>query len=412
MLQRLLFLLLVSWHLSAGAQQNSTLEFEITANDTMTVQDVVSAAHSRSPDGLVVNSKEQNASALSAKASSLFSDTPAISFQLQNDRYFSNQGMREWEGGIDLPLWMPGQKAASRQKARVSSREAEVYQNLVIFSVTGQVREMLWEITLAEASLRQSRNNLKIAEDLDRDISRKITAGNLPRRDALLSQKEIMSRKMAVIEAEAEYIHVAREYEAITGLTEMPAFFEETVNHEIDGESVPLLELAQAKVDFMEAQYRVSKSSWSRAPILSVGLKRETGSFLDQNINSFGVGLSVPLGAGAHMTSKRAAAAVELAEAERQNELVKRDHRLHLHEAEHDLEVCEIQLPFSSSHFEMAKENLRLSQKAFDMGESDLIELLKVQEQYFNSSAENSQKIIECKRAIARHNQIKGVLLP
>ncbi|MBT6037497.1 MAG: TolC family protein [Kordiimonadaceae bacterium] len=412
MLYRLLFIALVTWHYGAGAQQNEALEFEITPSETVTVQDVVNAALSLSPDGLVVSSKEQNADALSAKASSLFSDTPAISFQLQNDRYFSNQGMREYEGGVDLPLWMPGQKAASRQKARVSSREAEAYQDLVLFSVTGQVREMLWEITLADAALQQSRDNLKIAVDLDRDISKKITAGNLPRRDELLSQKEIMSRKMALVEAEAEYIHAAREYEAITGLLEMPAYFDEEVNHENDGESVPLLELAQAKVDFMEAQYRVSKSSWSRAPTLSVGVKRESGSFLDRNIDSFGVGFSVPLGSGVHMTSKRAAAAVELAQAERENELVKRDHRLHLHEAEHDLEVCEIQLPYSSSHFEMAQENLRLSQKAFDMGESDLIELLKVQEQYFQSSAENSQKIIECKRSIARHNQIKGVLLP
>ena len=112
------------------------------------------------------------------------------------------------------------------------------------------------------------------------------------------------------------------------------------------------------------------------------------------------------------MTSKRSAAAIELAEADRANLFLKREHRLHLHEAEHELEVCTIQLPFSKSHFDMATENLRLSHRAFDLGESDLLDLLKIQEQYFLSAGDNIKKIIECKRAIARHNQIKGVLLP
>jgi outer membrane protein, heavy metal efflux system len=97
---------------------------------------------------------------------------------------------------------------------------------------------------------------------------------------------------------------------------------------------------------------------------------------------------------------------------EREQALVNREYKLSLHEAEHELEVCEVQLPLSASHFKMSQENLRLAQKAFDMGETDLFDLLKIQEQFFSSSAENTQIIIECKRAIARHNQVKGVLLP
>ena len=269
-----------------------------------------------------------------------------------------------------------------------------------------------FEIKLAETALNQSRNNLEVALALDKNITRRISAGNLPKRDALLSQKGIMTRRMELIAAEANYIHPAREYEIVTGLNEMPIHIDEVVSDEVGGENVPQIELAQAKVAFMEAEYNESKSSWRSSPKLSVTVKHETASFLDRNINSLGVGLTMPLGAGAHMTSKRAAAAVELAEAVKLSELLKREHRLNLHEAEHELEICEVQLPLSKAHFEMAAENLRLSQKAFDLGESDLFDLLKIQEQYFLSAGDNNIKIIECKRAIARHNQIKGVLLP
>ena len=298
MFLRMLLLILFLWPLGAASQDGGTLEFKIGISDSLTLQDVVKATLLKSPNNVVALAKKNNADALSGRASSLFSDTPEISFNHQNDSIMSNQGLREWESSLDMPLWMPGQKAASRQKARMSSLEAKAYQKLVILEATGQVREMLWEIKLADAGLEQSRNNLKMALALDRDIAQKIAAGNLPKRDALLSQKEIMTRRMELITAEADYIHPAREYEAVTGLTVMPAHIDEVVNLEVDGKNAPEIELAQAKVDFMEAEYNESKSRWSNPPKLSVGFKRETGSFLGRSINSLGVGLSMPLGAG------------------------------------------------------------------------------------------------------------------
>ena len=153
--KRVAIFILMIWPLAVAAQGGETLEFEIRVNEALTTQDVVGAALDNSPDQLVVGSKEQYAKALSGQASSLFADTPEISVRLQNDRLFSNQGLREWESSLDIPLWMPGQKSASRQKARMSDREARAYQNLALLNVTGLVREMLWEIKLAT---RQSTN--------------------------------------------------------------------------------------------------------------------------------------------------------------------------------------------------------------------------------------------------------------
>lgn len=412
MLCRALLMLAFIWPFAVLAQGDETLEFEIRINNSLSPKDVVNAALARSPDNWVIDSKAQYAQALSSRAGSFFSDTPEISINHQNDRFGSNQGLREWESSIDMPMWMPGQKSASRQKARMSEQEAIAYRKLVFLNVTGEVRELLWEIKLAKASLNHARNNLKLSENLARDISKRIEAGNLPRQNSLLSQKEIMGRKMELVTVEAEYIHAAREYESITGLSEMPAIFDEVINHETDAENVPIIELYDARVDYLGADYRENRSRWSSAPKLSVGIKRETGSFLDQNIDSFGIGISIPLGAGVHMTSKRSEAALALAEMERERELIKRQYGLQLHEAEHEIEVCEVQKPLSEAHFNMAKENLRLSQKAFDLGQTDLFDLLKIQEQYFVSSSDNTKITIECNRAVARHNQIKGVLLP
>ncbi|PHZ86505.1 TolC family protein [Paremcibacter congregatus] len=387
-------------------------EFEVTVNKSLTIADVVKATLSRSPENFVIKSKENNAVALTKRAESFFANTPEISLSHQNDRFGSDQGLREWESSLEMPLWLPGQKSASKQKARMSEKEAEAYQDLSLWYVWGQVRELLWQVKLAEAGLDESRNSLEMAMALDRDIARKISAGLLPQRDSLLSKKEVMSRRMEFITAQKEYIHAAKQYESVTGLNQMPEQIEEFSVPDDEALAAPVLVLADANVEFLQADYREKSKEWSVAPRLSLGVRREKSSYLDRNIDSVSLGLSVPLGGGVHMGPKRAEAALALAEAERQREIVKREHRLHLHEAEHELEVCKSQLPLTQSHLELAQENLRLSQKAFDLGEGNLLELLKVREQFFMSSSQNSLRNIECKRAIARHNQIKGVVVP
>ncbi|MBT5185682.1 MAG: TolC family protein, partial [Kordiimonadaceae bacterium] len=226
------YLLIVLLPFAAHAQsEHYKTEGEITIqiNPSLTIGSVVQAAMGISPDNLVASSKENYANALSNRSSSLFADTPELSFKHQNDNLISNQGLQEWESSLDMPLWMPGQKSAGRLKARMYERETAAFRKLSILQITGQVRELLWELKLADAVLLQSRENLLIAEALNNDIQKRIAAGNLPRRNSILGTKEVMNRKMEMVDAEAEYIHVAKRYESITGLVEIPDDIEEVI---------------------------------------------------------------------------------------------------------------------------------------------------------------------------------------
>ena len=393
------------------ARENVHVEFEIITNENLSIAEVVEAALYHSPEHDVITSKGRYAKALKRQASGLLTSSPILSINHQNDRLISNQGLREWESSLSLPLWMPGEKSASKQKARMSEEEAKVYDEIVLLQLTGEVREVLWNLHLAAAALDQSRKNLINTESLTADINRRIAAGNLPKQNALLSEGDVMTRQMELLNAEADYIDAARQYENLTGLREMPAYFEEVVAEGLKPKDHPSLKLYRAKIDFLQAAYMATRKSLGSNPTFSVGVKRERAMLQDRYIGPIGFGLTMPLGGGAVMTSKRMAAALELAEMERDGVLLERDYRLRLHEAEHELEVCALKMPLSAQHFNMAKENLRLSKKAFDLGETDLIDFLRVQEQSMSSSYDNIKIKIECKRAISRHNQTKGVLL-
>lgn len=400
-----------------GHIKEEELKIEITPS--ITVTDVVAAALAISPNRLILQSKSDYATALSNKASSLFSDTPQLSISHQNDAVMSDQGLREWESSIHLPLWMPGQKAANKLKARMTDRENEAFEKIVILDITGQVRELLWELKLAELELDEAKRNLKLAGQLHQLILRGVAAGNIPKKDTIMSSQKVMDQEIVLLSADAKYIDVARRYESLTGLTRAPEFIEEERaasddpgNFEDDIENYPTLVFAEANADLVRADYEIQKSSWSSAPSLSFGLKRERGSVFDRNINSVNVGISIPLGAGVHTNSKRMEAALAVAEAETAKEFIKKELKLALHDAEHELEICEAQIPIMSEHLSLAEENLRLSQKAYDVGESDLMDLLKIQDEYFISSLSKKRIDLECKRAVARQNQILGVLLP
>lgn len=81
-----------------------------------------------------------------------------------------------------------------------------------------------------------------------------------------------------------------------------------------------------------------------------------------------------------------------------------------MHEAEHNLSVSRAELVIASKQFEIAKESLMLAQKAFKLGETDLVGLLRVQAQTFEAERAFTTRQVQVEWDVARYNQTVGVL--
>ena len=81
-----------------------------------------------------------------------------------------------------------------------------------------------------------------------------------------------------------------------------------------------------------------------------------------------------------------------------------------MHEAEHNLSVSRAELVLAGKQYEIAKESLRLAQKAFQLGETDLVSLLRVQSQTFEAERAFSTRQVQVQWDVARYNQTVGVL--
>ena len=80
------------------------------------------------------------------------------------------------------------------------------------------------------------------------------------------------------------------------------------------------------------------------------------------------------------------------------------------HEAEHNLEVTRAELIITEKQQANAQENLRLAKKAFALGESDLVNLLRVQASTYEADRALQQRQIQLQWDIAQYNQAVGEL--
>lgn len=123
-----------------------------------------------------------------------------------------------------------------------------------------------------------------------------------------------------------------------------------------------------------------------------------------------GLSIRIPFATPARTTPIAAASEMNLGQALTERDELKRLLEAALHEAEHNLEVNELELALAKQHWEIASESLRLAEKAYALGEHDLATLIRIKSQTFDAERKYRAVQIQHQWNIARYNQAVGVL--
>ncbi|HKK07060.1 MAG TPA: TolC family protein [Gammaproteobacteria bacterium] len=376
-----------------------------------TLQDVLAAAFARSPQRQVLDARGRQVQALTRHADSLIADNPAVSLRYQSDRFGSDQGLREYEAGIDLPLWRPGERDANLGVARRAYDALTGSQAALRLQVAGQVREAVWQVALMHNNAVLAEQEWRTAQALEQDVAKRVRLGELAKTDLLLARDEALRKQSAYLQAEAEWRHSQDQYRALTGLDRLPRKRGEarSPRSTIVPEH-PLFVEAQANVAEAQAQLEAARQASGGSPELTIGGRRERGFVAENYISSVGVSVRVPFGTEAHTGPRISRAARAYADALAERDRLQRRLRVALHEAEHTLSATEESLKIAEEQNALARENLRLARVAFSVGETDLVGLLRVQTLAFAAQRSEQELRIMRQRAIARYNQAVGVL--
>ena len=263
------------------------------------------------------------ANALNRKAAQPLAGDPTFNLKYETDAIGSDLGYREWEGGVELPLWWPGQSREHKREAERTMSVADAILNARRLEVAGKVRDRIWMLALARGELEQARSALKTTQDLAGDVKRRVDAGELPRSDLLLADKDVLTRADAMAQAENRVTQAERMFTLYTGMESVPAPRREQLSSSKElPENHPQLILVDAKVEQARAHRERVKGERRRGPNVWLGgksFKEQSGAGYDSAV---GVEVSIPLGSVAHAAPASAKAGTALTEAQ-----IEREHR-------------------------------------------------------------------------------------
>jgi outer membrane protein TolC len=382
-----------------------------TAPNNLAIQTVIEAALARYPELALPDAVRQQGTAIRQQASGLLADDPSLTLRHENDELTDTFGFRGWEGSVQLPLWLPGQRKRRLDVAAATEQEAAALTPFYKWRVSGEVRELLWSIRIAEAKAALAQTALDSAQALETDIDKRVQAGELAVTDQILARQETLAREITLNTATANLRALRKEYQVLTGLSELPA---NIVEMDAQGTGLPdqhpALVAVGHRTDLARTVRDKSRHEKRANPVLAIGTRHERAESGQPYDTIMTLELNLPLGLKGHSAPAIADAERQLTEQQVSYISVQREI-----EKQRVLAVSEKQrtaqaLQLARQQQQLTAERIRLIRRAFELGESDLFTLLQAQKLALAAERDLQISQLEQGRAIARYNQALGVI--
>jgi cobalt-zinc-cadmium efflux system outer membrane protein len=381
------------------------------ASQAQTLGAALEQAWSRHPQARAFSAREAEAQARADLAAGLTPTAPSLSLSNVSDRLNADAGKDAWELELAVPLWLPGQRAARAQEAGRAADDVAARRSALRLQLAGELREAWWALDTARQALALATQREAAARALETDVARRFKLGELARVDANLAQNERLAAEGEALEARSALHQAEQTYRTLTGadapvqLTEeaAAALPETDVNH-------PQLAAAQTLAQLAQARLKVAEQTRRDAPELALRLVRDRGDFNAPYAHSVGIKLTVPFSSGARVRQDTAAAQAESLQAEGELTLAQQRLTLEAARARWALDVAQQQLDKAQERRRVTADSLRLAEKAFALGESDLSTLLRARLALREADAFFNRQHSARLAGVSRLNQSLGVM--
>lgn len=373
-----------------------------------TLREALDRAWERAAQGRIAESRGLMAEASHASARSWFPDAPSVEFSHRDDRLNENLGLREREVDLNLPLWLPGQRAAKRHLAEKETMDSQAAIADARLALAGKLRELVWSYAAARAEAELANERLETARRLEADVARRMKAGDLARTDLLMAREETLAASNAMSEARTRERQAQIRYRTLTGLDALPDRVEEEVARA--DRPHPRQLMAEAAAVRARAELVLMRESRRDAPELIIGWQQSRDAQSQPDNNSLRLGLRLPFATDGRNAPRMAQASAGLIQAEAEGRRILDEIEADQREAEALLENAEATNSTAGERVATATERLRLLQKAFDLGELSLSEMMRARGNASQARLEAASAQVAIAAAKARVNQSRGVL--
>jgi outer membrane protein TolC len=378
----------------------------------LTLRDVVDTTFQQYPQGSLIGALDDEAKALHRRSDSLVAGYPMIYLQWIDDRAMNDRGVVQVQSGYQVPFWMWNQRSASRTVAEDAEKATASFAAAVKHEVAGLVRNSLWNLELVQNRRELAQQVYDFSRQLYGAVKRRVELGDLARSDQLLAESDLLEKQSLLTQAEAEVMHARKAYSNLTRMETAPVRFVEeqaalkdiTPQHPAVAAASALIERAQAEVEFT----RLSKQG--NQPSVMLGTQHDKAGRGEGFNNETNLVLQIPIGGDSWNAPAVAQSNVTLTQKVVDRNILLRQLEKALHEARHNLEVDHALLQIAEQRKTLAETHSKMSKLAFESGEIQLIDYLKILATAQAAIRDAQERSINLQRDIATYNQVVGVM--
>ena len=383
----------------------------------LTLQALFDQAWQRQPEAQSVALRREAAQATRNAATAWTAEPVVLELSTKTDRLGSNQGSRELEAGLALPLWLPGERARKAALAAAEAQALDSRQRAAQLQLAATVREAWWAAQRAQADWALAQDRLLNAQRLAADVARRVRAGDLSRADQAQADSAVSQAEAALAEAQGSRdaalaalaawgVQAVPDGALADAAEPEPAVPDATTaaaQHPAATDWQDQAEVARRAADLAAVQTRAN-------PELTVAATRGREQSGDRYQQTFTVGLRVPLGGGDRAQAKQATARAEALAAEARAAAERDRLAADIAAAVARVKATQAQRDALARHAALAQGTRGFVDKAFRLGEADGPTRLRVELEAAQAERQLARARIDAAAAISHLRQALGLL--
>ncbi len=393
-------------------------------HDPFSIKEAFDSAWSRQPEARSLSAREEASTARREAASSLTAEPVALELLGKTDRLNRNQGGREYEVGVALPLWLPGERSRTIALAEAETQTLSAKVAAAKLRTAASIRETYWSWQRALVEHALARDRLASARGIATDVAKRVRAGDLARADQHQADGNLAAAESAFAESQALLTATQQQMRQITGIALQPDTGTIVADASQRAETLPRIKAQAANFEGSHpqiadpaAQAEAARRAADLArvqtranPELTLSTTRERGDFADQYQQSITVGLRIPFGSSARHRSKNAQALAEALEAETQLSLAQERVAAEFEAARQRVESVRLMADAANKRARLARETRGFFEKSFRAGETDLPTRLRIELESIEAERQAQRTQIDYAASISALRQAMGLL--
>jgi outer membrane protein, heavy metal efflux system len=380
------------------------------------------AAWARQPEAQALQARREASTAQRRAAESWTPEPPSLELNHRTDRLLRNDGAREFELGVSVPLWLPDERRRSAALAEAEAAAVESHADGARLRLAAVVREAWWQWQRARIDADIARGQLDSAQRLAADVARRARAGDLARADQHQADGAVAAAESGLAQAEAAVAVALQQVRALaaevvatvepTAATGLPTA-EPELDPKTTGDEIavhPALAEIQARASVAERAAALAATKTRANPELTLATTRDRGAAGERYGQTVTLALRIPFGAGARHDSRLAAARADVLEAEAQLAIDRARLQAEQDAARARVEATRVQLGAAERRATLARETRGFFDKSFRLGETDLPMRLRIEAEAAEAERQAARSRIELAAAISSWRQALGLL--